>query len=121
MKRNLYVAAGIFFLALAIVGIFLPLLPTTPFLILTAACFNRGSEKFHKWLLGHKIFGPPICDWQKAGVIRLKYKAFSSLMLMCSGIYIFFKASVPILGLIIYIAFMLCMLVFIWTRPGRVK
>lgn len=123
MKRRLksyfYLSMGIFFLILAIIGVVLPLLPTTPFLILTALCFNRGSEKFHKWLMEHKIFSPPILDWQKNGIIRLKYKVFASLMLLGSGIYILLKPTVPALGLIIYVTFAVCVLVFIWTRPEK--
>jgi len=46
-------------------GVLLPLLPTTPFLILAAYCFSRGSPKLHAWLVNHRIFGPPIRDWRE--------------------------------------------------------
>jgi uncharacterized membrane protein YbaN (DUF454 family) len=49
---------------LAVLGIFLPLLPTTPFVLLAAACFARGSERLHDWLLAHHIAGPIIREWR---------------------------------------------------------
>ncbi|PPA31911.1 DUF454 domain-containing protein [Aeromonas jandaei] len=53
-----------------IVGIVLPLLPTTPFMLLAAALFARSSPRFHYWLLSHRWFGPPIADWQQYRGIR---------------------------------------------------
>ncbi|MGL4508030.1 MAG: YbaN family protein, partial [Aeromonas sobria] len=56
--------------ATGIVGIVLPLLPTTPFMLLAAALFARSSPRFHRWLLTHRWFGPPIVDWQQYRGIR---------------------------------------------------
>ena len=62
--RVLFVGLGVTALALGIAGIVLPVLPTTPFVLLAAACFARGSTKFHDWLLAHPLFGPMIIEWQ---------------------------------------------------------
>ena len=55
---------GLFFTALATLGVFLPVLPTTPFLLLAAACFARSSPALHRRLLGNRVFGPFIAQWQ---------------------------------------------------------
>ncbi len=69
--------AGIIALGFGIVGIALPLLPTTPFLILAAFCFSRGSDRLHTWLLAHPRFGPAIVDWQEQGAISVRAKALA--------------------------------------------
>ena len=65
MKRWCLMALGWLAFATGIVGIVLPLLPTTPFMLLAAALFARSSPRFHGWLLAHPWFGPPILDWQQ--------------------------------------------------------
>jgi uncharacterized membrane protein YbaN (DUF454 family) len=62
--RILFNLAGAVALALGVLGIFLPLLPTTPFVLLAAACFARGSERFHRWLLDNATFGPMVREWE---------------------------------------------------------
>ena len=62
--RFLFNFAGAIALGLGIMGIFLPLLPTTPFVLLAAACFARGSERFHQWLLANRTFGPMVQEWE---------------------------------------------------------
>jgi hypothetical protein len=71
-------------LGLAAAGAVLPILPTTPFLLLAAACFARSSPRFHRWLLEHPLFGPPIRDWQEHRSIRPRIKAFALTLLVIS-------------------------------------
>lgn len=70
MKRWCLMALGWLAFATGIVGIVLPLLPTTPFMLLAAALFARSSPRFHGLLLAHPWFGPPILDWQQYRGIR---------------------------------------------------
>lgn len=62
--RLFCLGVGITALLLGLIGIVLPLLPTTPFILLAATCFARGSQRFHDWLLGQRIAGPIIREWQ---------------------------------------------------------
>jgi len=61
-----WIIVGSVFVLLAAAGAVLPLLPTTPFLLVAAACYARGSPKLHGWLLGHRVFGPTIRTWQSS-------------------------------------------------------
>mgnify|MGYP001224302461 CR=1 FL=1 len=72
--RGLWLTAGMLFLGLGLLGVLLPVLPTTPFLLLAAACFARSSPRLHGWLLGHPLFGPPIRNWEENGAISAKAK-----------------------------------------------
>lgn len=64
IKRTLFLAAGWICVALAVLGIVLPVLPTTPFLLLAAYCFSRSSDRLHAWLLSHRWFGPGIRNYR---------------------------------------------------------
>jgi uncharacterized membrane protein YbaN (DUF454 family) len=69
LKSGLLVAAGAVSVAVGAVGIFLPLLPTTPFLLLAAACFVRSSERRYQWLMSHRILGPYIRNYREHGAV----------------------------------------------------
>lgn len=75
--RRVLIVAGTLFVGLGIVGIFLPILPTTPFLLLAAACYARSSERFYRWLLNHRWFGTYIRTYQEGKGIPVKAKALS--------------------------------------------
>jgi hypothetical protein len=62
--RYAFAALGTLFLLLGIVGAFLPVLPTTPFLLLATACYARSSRRFYNWLMNHPAFGPLIIEWR---------------------------------------------------------
>jgi uncharacterized membrane protein YbaN (DUF454 family) len=67
--RLFWLTIGLVSLALAAVGVLLPLLPTTPFVILAAFCFMKSSQRLHDWLVSHRVFGPMIVDWREYGAI----------------------------------------------------
>ncbi|MGL4187698.1 MAG: YbaN family protein [Sphaerotilus sulfidivorans] len=79
--RALWLSAGLVALLLGVVGIFLPLLPTTPFVLLAAACFSRGSTRCERWLLSHRTFGPMVRDWRRHRAIprRARWLAFAMM------------------------------------------
>ena len=76
-QRAGWTAAGVISLALGVLGIFLPLLPTTPFLLLAAACFMRSSQRFYDWLVSHPRLGPWIGDYLEGNGIPLKGKLYT--------------------------------------------
>jgi uncharacterized membrane protein YbaN (DUF454 family) len=88
--RILLIIFGTVSLGLGIAGIFLPLLPTTPFLLLTAWCYAKSSLRLHKWLLGHKIFGKYIRDYTLHRSIPLRAKVVSLIILWGTILYSIF-------------------------------
>ncbi len=76
--RTLWLAAGFLFLALGLLGVALPILPTTPFLLLAAGCFAKSSPRLHFWLLNHRTFGPPIRNWEEHGAISRRAKRLAA-------------------------------------------
>ena len=80
--RLLYLAAGTVCVVLGFVGIFVPLLPTTPLILLAAFFFSKGSERMHRWLTHHPRFGHIIQDWEQHRVIRPRAKRLASIMIV---------------------------------------
>lgn len=72
--RGILLAAGVLSTVLGVVGIFLPLLPTVPFLLLAAACFARSSERLHRWLVEHRHFGPMVRGYMEGSGIPRRAK-----------------------------------------------
>ena len=87
--RLLWTAAGVVALALGAIGAFLPVLPTTPFVLLAAFAFGKGSPRLRHWLTSHDLFGPAIADWEANGAIARPVKA-----LACAMMALAFAASV---------------------------
>lgn len=82
--RIVCVILGSISLGLGIIGLLLPLVPTTPFLLLSAACYARGSEKFHSWLLNHRWFGSYLRDYLSGAGIPLKAKVSAIVLIWIS-------------------------------------
>jgi len=81
VTRRLYIAAGVISLFLGILGIPLPLLPTTPFLLLSAWLFARSSERFYSWLIHHKYLGSYIRNYREKGGVSKKVKLYAISLL----------------------------------------
>jgi uncharacterized membrane protein YbaN (DUF454 family) len=84
IRRLLLLSVGILALGLGIAGIFLPLLPTTPFLLAAAACFVRSSERMYRWLMGHRWFGPLIRNYRHHRAITKRNKIVTLTLLWCT-------------------------------------
>ena len=114
--RVMWFVFGLLSLALGILGIPLPLLPTVPLLLLAAFCFARSSERMHIWLTTHPKLGPPIADWNENGAIRQPAK-IAATVAIAAAFGISLLLSVPLKALIAQVAVLTCVMVFIWTRP----
>lgn len=90
-KRKILIVLGTLFFVIGVFGIFLPLLPTTPFLLLSAACYARASARFYNWLINHYILGPYIRDWRSNKGMPLRTKLTAILLIVvCFAISSFF-------------------------------
>ena len=90
MKKTILVIFGFICLVLGITGIFLPILPTTPFLLLAAAVFARSSDRLYNWLINHKIFGEYIRNFREDKAISLNAKIISISTLWLFMLYSIF-------------------------------
>lgn len=116
IKKPLWLKLGLVSFVLAIIGVALPLLPTTPFLILAAFCFSQSSEKAHDWLMQHRTFGPMIKDWQNHGRIKRKVKVVSVAMMAVMPPLSGFLGA-PMWAIVAQIIVLCFVAAFILTRP----
>ncbi|MEE4118829.1 MAG: YbaN family protein [Paracoccaceae bacterium] len=115
--RVVWAFCGVLCVCFGALGVFLPLLPTVPFMLLAAFCFARSSPQLHDWLLSHPVFGPPIMDWQERGAISRRGKIAATLSI--AAVFVLSLAlgvRMAILG--VQAAVLIGVLTFIWTRPA---
>lgn len=118
-KRVLFIAFGWTCVGLGLVGLVLPVMPTTPFLLVAAWAFARSSERFHDWLVEHPRLGPPVRAWRHHGVVptRAKVLALSTMCLSLAYVTLFVARDwvLPV------VAATPMALTALWlvTRPGR--
>jgi uncharacterized membrane protein YbaN (DUF454 family) len=107
VKRTIYVLAGTIFLVIGAVGVVIPVLPTTPFLLLSAACYMRGSERMHSWMLNNRVFGTFIRDYREGKGIAFRNKLLTLVLLWFTiSFSVLFVIEIPLLkGLLFLIAF----------------
>ena len=100
VSKGGWLVAGMVALAFGAVGAFLPVLPTTPFVILAAFCFGKSSPRLQSWLENTRLFGPMIADWREKGAIAPRYKiiAVAMMAVMFIGSFIY-GASALVLAL----------------------
>lgn len=115
--RTLWFIGGSLALALGLIGVFLPIMPTAPFIILAALCFSRSSDRLHAWLLAHPQFGPIILNWQDYGAIAPWAKRLSVGM-MGASVLIGVAMGLKPLIVLLHLAIVAAVAVFILTRPN---
>jgi uncharacterized membrane protein YbaN (DUF454 family) len=103
LKRGLFIVAGTICLGLGALGIILPLLPTTPFLLLSAACYLRGSNRMYQWLLNNKWFGTYIRNYREGKGIPLRGKIAALVLLWITiSLTAIFIISIAVIQLILF-------------------
>ena len=119
LVRALLIGSGWVCMALGVVGLFLPILPTTPFLLVAAACFSRSSRKFYERLMGNALFGSYIRSWRVDRVIPLKAKLMATLVMVLTlgGSVVFF---IPLMAIKVIVGLIgATVLVYIWRFPSE--
>ena len=115
-RRLLWLLLAYATLTLGVIGIFVPGLPTTPFVLLSAYAAARGSRRLHAWLLAHRQFGPMIRDWQASGAVSRRAKRAATAMMALSAVLMF--ATAPKLWMAATgTAIMAVVAGWLWRRP----
>lgn len=118
MMRLVYIAIGCTAVVLGVAGIFLPLLPTTPFLLLAAWAFARSSPRLEAWLVRHPRLGPPISAWRERGAIPARAKIVAIAAMSASLTYIILLApTIPFYAKVSATVILAASAAFILTRP----
>jgi len=119
ISRPLFLAFGFIWLFIGLVGVFVPLLPTTPFILLAAYCFSKGSRRVYYWLLGQKVFGPMIVDWQEHKVIAPRVKLVASVGITVMLSFPILYMPIPIAAKIVAGCVGLGVIIFIQSCPSE--
>jgi hypothetical protein len=119
LARHALIALGWVCVGLGVIGLAVPGMPTTVFLIVALWAFSRSSERFHRWLYEHPRLGPPLKAWHTHGVIALRAKLLA-VTVMASSLVIIAAVSDSALGPLVLGVILVPIAVFIVTRPSRV-
>jgi uncharacterized membrane protein YbaN (DUF454 family) len=102
VKRWLLIGAGTLCTGLGIIGIFIPILPTTPFLLLAAACYMRSSERFYQWLINNRVFGAYVRNYIEGRGMPVRIKIFTILLLwLAIGLSIAFGVQNTVIRIVL--------------------
>ena len=109
---------GALFLIIALVGVFLPVIPQVPFAIISAFFFARGSTTIHLWIRHNKFFGAPVRDWEDFKVIRPKMKIVATVSMIAGAVFGHYKLH-PQWAIALDIVFLIS-LIFVLTRKSKI-
>jgi hypothetical protein len=120
MKKFLWTTLGFLSLGMAYIGVVTPGIPYSPFVVFAAYCFSKGSERMHRWIYNHKIFGPFLTNWNTKRVFPTKMKFFM-LGMMSLSLILMFTGGVKPIGIISTAIFMAIVAIWAWRFPGSVE
>ncbi len=113
-----YTVLGHLFVVIGGIGVVIPVLPTTPFIILAFACYMRGSMRFRKKILRNQTFGPLVRNWKKYGSIPVRAKVFAICMIMVSMGFSMYVVPLPSIRIVLVVVG-ICVSAYILTRPSQ--
>ena len=117
--KPVYFSLGWLFFFLGSLGVVLPVLPTTPFMLLALWAFSKSSQRFHAWLYQHRFFGPPLQQWDKYRVIPLAAKVVAISVMIASLYYLLIYSPMHYALKIVIALLFLYGAVFILSKPSR--
>jgi uncharacterized membrane protein YbaN (DUF454 family) len=118
--RLVYFALGWLFFGIALAGVLLPLLPTTPFMLLALWGFAKSSPRFHHWLYHHRLFGPPLQRWQRYGVIPPLAKLIATAFMGAGLVFVSTSVLIPLAGKFVIGLIIGYGMWFIVRKPSRI-
>ena len=119
MKRIILISLGWFCVGLGFVGVFVPGIPTTIFLIIALWAFTKSSEKLRHWLLNHKRFGPILNNWQEHKVVPRRAKILM-VVLMSLAVILFYYSSQSLILTIGLIIILVSVAIYVISLPGKI-
>jgi uncharacterized membrane protein YbaN (DUF454 family) len=117
LRKALWFTAGIFFLGVAFIGVYMPLLPWSTPAVIAAYCFSKSSERMHRWLYNHKLFGPFLTGWQDKRIFPTKFKYFM-VVTMCISLTIMWFGTGNLVAIYWTAGFMALVCIWGWRYPG---
>lgn len=119
IRRPFFAIIGVLFFAIGLIGAFLPLLPTTPFMLLALWAFSRSSERLHNYVWHHPRFGRAVRDWALYRVVPRRAKLGAVLVMSSSAMLLIFLSSIPWWGISSACAIMLVVAIWLCSRPEQ--
>ncbi len=119
-KKLFWNILGFLSLGMAYIGIVTPGIPYSIFVVFAAYCFSKGSERMHRWIYNHKIFGPFLTNWNQKRVFPQKMKYFM-LAMMSLSLVLMWTGGVKPIGVISTAVFMALVAVWAWRFPSSVE
>ena len=117
IRKALWFTAGMIFLGIAFVGVYLPGLPWSTPAVIAAYCFSKSSDRMHNWLYSHPLFGPFLTGWQEKRIFPTKFKYFM-LLTMTSSLVIMWFTTGNIKAILWTGGFMVLVAIWGWRYPG---
>ncbi len=119
-RRILFAGLGMLFFTLGVVGVFVPVLPTTPFMLLALWAFSLSSQRLHAYVWHHPRFGQAVRDWKTYGIVPRKAKLSAVSVMAVSAVFLVFFSNAPLWAVMVAVVTMVSAAVWLWRRPEGV-
>lgn len=119
-QRPIFLVLGLTCVGVGMVGVVLPVLPTTPFMILAALCFAKSSQRLNDWLYAHRLFGPPLIRWDRHRVISPSAKFTAITAMTASMVYVVAFSTAPWPVAVALAGVCTFGAIYILTKPSRI-